>query len=52
MVRQNLYVVLQRGIIKTDRKYGASDKEIVEQLMEELQVDREMAEEYLKNEEQ
>ena len=43
---------LQRGIIKTARKYGASDKEIVEQLMEELQVDREMAEEYLKNEEQ
>ena len=46
---------LERGIqqvigslIKTARKYGAGDEEIVEQLMEEFQMDKTVAEEHLK----
>lgn len=35
------------GIIKTARKYGASDTEIIAQLMEELAIDVKKAKEYL-----
>lgn len=36
-----------QGIIKTARKYGASEQDILEQLMEELGVDETRAREYL-----
>lgn len=35
------------GIIKTARKYGASEQDILAQLMEELDVDETCAREYL-----
>lgn len=37
------------GIVKTARKYNASDKEIIMQLMTELSVDESEAREYLRN---
>lgn len=40
---------IQQGMIKTARRYGASDEEIIAQLMEEFQVDRTEAENYLKS---
>ena len=36
-----------QGIIKTARKYGAGDQDILQQLMEELGVDEARAREYL-----
>ncbi|MBQ8802742.1 MAG: hypothetical protein IJZ53_03775 [Tyzzerella sp.] len=35
------------GIIKTARRYHASDEEIIHQLMEGLEIDKDKAKEYL-----
>lgn len=51
-IKRGIQQGLQQGIqamIRTVRKYGASDEEIVMQLMEEFQVDKIEAENYLKN---
>lgn len=54
LVERTLERGIQQGIqqvigslIKTARKYGATDEEIVEQLVEEFQLDKTVAEEYL-----
>ena len=54
LVERTLERGIQQGIqqvigsfIKTVRKYGATDEEIVEQLMEDFQLDKAVAEEYL-----
>ncbi len=52
ILEQGIQQGLQQGIqamIRTVRKYGASDEEIVMQLIEEFQIDKTEAENYLKS---